>query len=154
MNISVSFDARELQAAFDRAPAVISGRMNDWIKTSALRAERQSKIEVSDHVDTGTLQSSIHTSFGYLQAVVRPQAKHAIYVHEGRRPGAKMPPFGERSSLGSWARRRGIEPFVVARSIARKGIKKDTFMTDAFVKVKPYIENDSTKLLDKIVGEI
>lgn len=154
MNIDIQFDARELQAAFDRAPGVVNRNINDWVKRSALRAERQAKIEVSDHVDTGQLQTSIHTFQGYQQAEVRPTAKHAIFVHEGRRPGSKMPPFGERSSLGRWAKKRGIEPFIVARSIARKGIKKDTFMTDAYVKIKPYVENDSVKMLDGIVRDI
>ena len=50
------------------------------------------------------------------------KVKHAIFVEDGRRPGAAMPPL---APIAAWLRRHGANPrlaYVVARSIARRGI--------------------------------
>jgi hypothetical protein len=50
-------------------------------------------------------------------------------VEYGRRAGARMPP---PNALATWARRHGgIDPFVLARSIGRKGIKARPFLHPA-----------------------
>lgn len=154
MIVSVQVDSRALEAAFRAAPALMTRKTTKWINRTALMAEREAKQELSDNTDTGRLQSSVRTAFGILKAEVKPTAQHAIYVHEGRRPGSRMPPFGERTSLGSWARRKGIEPFVVARAIARKGIEADKYMDKAYRTVKPKAEREASELLNEIVREI
>ena|SRR5438105_3072394 len=48
---------------------------------------------------------------------------YAEVMEEGRRPGAPMPP---PEALARWVELKigtGVDPFVIARSIARKGIK-------------------------------
>lgn len=153
MNITLDVDSRELRQAFNAAPLVITTKVNTWIYKTALRTERSAKQHVPPHVDTGQLQSSIHTRVGNLRAEVKPTAKHAIFVHEGRRPG-RMPPSGPGTSLNSWATRKGMNPFLVAKSIARKGTKPHRFMDDAYKEVKPYAERDAQSLLGEIVRAI
>lgn len=153
MQIAIHVDERQLTKAFKRAPIIVTTELSRWINRTAARTERIEKMELADNTDTGRLQSSVTSNFGILKAEVRPTAEHAIYVHEGRRPG-KFPPFGERSSLGSWARRRGIEPFVVARAIAKRGIKKDPFADKTYRQVKPYAEKDAKDTLNDIVRKI
>lgn len=153
MNITVDVDARTLEAAVRRAPVVVLGELNNWVRKTAMRGERRMKEEAQDSVDTGRLQSSIHSTIGHLQGSVRPTAKHAPFVHDGRRPG-KMPPFREGTSLNSWARRRGIPPFLVARAIARRGTKPNKFVDRTYTAIKPIAEREAKETLSDIVRKI
>jgi hypothetical protein len=85
-------------------------------------------------VDTGRLRSSLNvrqqvTSRGVV-TTVGSNLKYAIYVHQGRRAGARMPPS---SALTVWARRHGApgQEFVIARAIARRGIPAKPFLKNA-----------------------
>lgn len=63
------------------------------------------------------------------------EAPHALYVHEGRRAGARMPPA---EPIRRWARLKGIPEervFIIRRSIGRKGIKARPFLRDAMRRV-------------------
>lgn len=153
MNLTVTVDARDLQRALAIAPQKVNFHLNKWVYTTTLRTEREAKTLVPPNVDTGQLQSSINSRFGNLKGEVSPTSKHAIFVHEGRKPG-RMPPFQEGTALNSWARRRGINPFVVARAIGRKGTKKNQFMHKAFASIKPKAEREAQTTLGNIVRSI
>lgn len=154
MNFIIETDTRELRAAFHRAPIVVKTKLEGWIYKTSMRTERAAKQHIVPNVDTGQAQSSIHTRLGPLRAEVKPTAKHSLWIHQGRRPGGKLPPFGEGSALNSWARRKGINPFVVARSIARKGVKANPFMDKAYKEVRPAAERDGRDVLNEIVRGI
>lgn len=153
MNLTVEVDARELRAAFAKAPAKVSHGLNTWVTKTTFMTERHAKTAVQPHVDTGQLQSSIRSQVGNLKGEVKPTAKHAIFVHEGRRPG-RMPPYQARTPLNRWATKRGMNPFLVARAIARKGTKKHPFMVTAYNEVKPRAERDGQRALHDIVRSI
>lgn len=154
MNMTFEVDSRELQAAFKRAPEVITSKLDVWIKRTALNTERAVKQNIPPNIDTGRLQSSVQTRFSTLQAEVRPTAKYAYYVHQGRKPGGKLPPIGPKDSLTRWATKRGIPPFLVARAIARKGTKANPFMEKAYKQVKPTADFEMNRILNDIVGAI
>lgn len=153
MNLVIDVDTRELRRAFAKAPLVVGTKLNAWIHTTTLRTERSAKQHVPPSVDTGQLQSSIHSRFGHLRGEVKPTVKHAIFVHEGRRPG-RMPPFQPGTALNSWATRKGMNPFLVARSIGRKGTKKNPYMDEAYQDVKPWANRHANDVLDDIVRAI
>lgn len=153
MNLSITVDSKALQAAFNRAPGKVVSGLNSWVSRTALRTEREAKMQVPPRIDTGQTQNSITTLKGRLSATVRPTAKHAIFVHEGRRAG-KMPPYQAGTHLNAWAKRRGIPPFLVARAIGRKGTKPHKFMDKAYRIVKPSAERDAERTLDRIVRSI
>lgn len=153
MNISVDIDTSQLRQAFSKAPIVVGGKINVWVHKTAFMTEREVKQQIPPNVDTGQLQNSVHVIPGNMRAEVKPMSKHAIYVHEGRRPGS-MPPSGEGTQLNRWATKRGLNPFLVARSIGRKGTKANPFMDNAYRIVKPRAERDAKILLDGIVRGI
>lgn len=150
MNLTIDVDHKALETAMKRSPITIKGKVETWIYRTALMTEREAKRQVPPNVDTGRLESSIHTNLGVMRATVKPQAKYAMYVHEGRRPG-KMPPFQPGSDLNTWATKRGMNPFLVARSIGRKGTKGNPFMDKAFKIVRPRAQRDAQILLGDIV---
>lgn len=153
MKLTVDVDSEEVQRAFRKAPDKVNKHIQDWVDTVAAWSESTAKKEVSEKVDTGQLQNSITKDINRLSAVVHPTAKHAIYVHSGRKPG-KWPPFHKGSALERWSNRKGIEPFLVARAIKTKGIKKFPFMDRTYRKVKPRANRLASQTLRKIVEEI
>lgn len=65
---------------------------------------------------------------------------YAIWVHEGRRPGGKLPP---REPIEAWARRHGIPEeavFNIQRAIAARGIPATKFLERAMAEAIPGIE--------------
>lgn len=95
-------------------------------------------------VDLGRLRGSITHVVARdgddLAVFVGTNVLYALPVHNGRRPGAKMPPV---DAILDWARhkkmvdasmteseQRGVA-FVIARSIARRGIKARPFLVEA-----------------------
>jgi len=58
-------------------------------------------------------------------------ANHAIFVHEGRRPGSWPPP----QALERWAGRHGIPTYLVGRAIFLKGIKGVPYLWTALESV-------------------
>lgn len=81
--------------------------------------------------DTGTLARSLLREAQPLMSRVYSLLVYAPVMERGRRPGAKMPP---PDALAGWARRHGFRPgmeFVLARAIARRGIRGRFFMRAA-----------------------
>jgi hypothetical protein len=73
---------------------------------------------------------------------------YAPVIHEGRRPGS-FPPV---QAIAAWCARKSItvDPFVIARSIARKGTKARPFLTDALAASTPKIQGFFTTAAKEI----
>lgn len=112
------------------------GRSKDWIagaiagilSKASLFAERRAREGTPK--DTSALARSITSEAKPLSARVFSTLNYAVVTEEGRRSGARMPP---PEALAGWLRRHGsfTTPFVLARSIARRGIKGRFFMRAA-----------------------
>jgi hypothetical protein len=76
------------------------------------------------------------------------QAPYAIFVEEGRRPGS----FPPRAPLELWAQRvlgdRSLW-YVIARAIARRGIRPRRMFAQAFERVRPTIEPRITAAVER-----
>ncbi len=73
---------------------------------------------------------------GVIGAKGSPLYKQAATMEFGRRAGAKPPPT---RAIEPWARAKGLNPYLVARSIGRKGIKPRRYLRGAWDAVKPRI---------------
>lgn len=134
--ISISVKTRaKIHTLALKDPQALDRALKTATRKSAVYVQGQARQEAP--VDTGILRSRIKfdTVNGGHGARVYPNSNYAQWVHEGRSPG-KMPPWREGSNLARWAKRRGISPYLVARSIARKGTKGDPFMARAFESSK------------------
>jgi HK97 gp10 family phage protein len=100
-------------------------------------------------VDTGRLRASItpdvRVMTNTVEGVVGSNVKYAPYMELGTRP--HWPPI---SALEVWARRHGIEAFLVARAIAQRGTRPRRFLQKAFEKNVNRIE----RLLGNVVAKI
>src|SRR5947199_6559777 len=90
------------------------GPVAAYLHRVGLVVETHAKLNLSQGsmqaVDQGRLRSSIthvvqRESPTEIVCYVGTNVSYAIYVHEGRRPGARMPP---PDVLMDWARRKGI----------------------------------------------
>lgn len=101
--------------------------------------------------DTGRLQNSITHAIsgqgGTLRGVVGPSVRYGLYVERGRRPG-RPPPV---AALAGWARRHGVNPYVVARAIGRRGTRAAPFLLPAYERNRARIVDAFEKIGLKVV---
>lgn len=131
-----------LLAKTSAAGALIGPPLKTAFTKSALLVEGEAKRLVP--VDTGNLRRTITHKVDRaavpLWAQIGTNAPYARAVHEGRRPGAAMPPL---KAIAGWLARHGGDPssaFVVARSIGRRGIKGRPFLKQAMAAMTGSID--------------
>lgn len=126
---SVTVKPRSLRALQRRLdPETILKPVQDGITTLGLLVERRARLGAPR--DIGDLQRSIMTETKPLFARVHSNLVYHPVMEQGRRAGGRMPP---PQALADWARRKGYTGslFVLARSIARRGIKGRFYMRAA-----------------------
>jgi HK97 gp10 family phage protein len=91
-------------------------------------------------VDRGQLRASIQPGMpeakpeGFTEIAIGTDLEYAPYQEFGTRPF--WPPAG---ALQPWARRHGVDEFVIRRAIARHGIRPKKFLTRAYQENQEYI---------------
>lgn len=141
MQIEVTIDGLdELRRKLDGGK-ILQDPVTRALEQSAIAVENSAKKLVP--VDMGRLRASISHRVDPSPiprfAEVGTNVKYAPFVHEGRRAGAKMPP---PAALETWAARHGgMDPFVLARAIAIRGIKPRRFLADALEQEKSRIDS-------------
>lgn len=139
---------QQLQAKADQMIEDLHGKpMLQGMRKATLLVSTDAKLLAP--VDTGRLRGSI-TPDVRLQGfqtigVVGSNVLYAPYMELGTKP--HWPPI---SAVEVWARRHGMNPFLVARAIARKGTKPRRYLESAFAQN----ENQIIAILGKVVAEI
>lgn len=131
MQIDVRIEGLErLQAGIASGPATLATEVRGAMTAGSLLIEGAARGLAPK--DTGRLAGSItHSISGSganLTSKIGPSVQYGLFVERGRAPG-KMPPI---AAIAGWAARKGIDPFVLARSIGRKGTKARPYMLPAF----------------------
>lgn len=119
-----------LQAGVARGPATLAREVRTAMTAGSLLIEGTARTLAPK--DTGRLAGSITHVIGgggaSLQARIGPSVAWGIFVEQGRRAG-KRPPI---AAVEGWARRHGVSPYVVARSIGLKGTRPHPFLLPAY----------------------
>lgn len=136
LDISIT-GLKETQQRIDTASSELHGRpMEVAMRRAALAVEASAKRNAP--VDTGRLRASIASEVRVegtsVTGVVGSNVVYAAAMENGARPHW-MPP----GAIDTWARRHGMNPFLVARSIARKGIVGRKYLQRAFDSNKAFI---------------
>lgn len=122
-------DVTALAARFAGAPAVLEAESLVAMQRSTIAIQGDAREAAP--VDTGLLRNSIAAEAMPWFGTVGTNVAYAEAVHEGRRPGAPMPPQG---ALLPWMERHGLAAkleFAIRRGIARRGIPARRFLADA-----------------------
>ena len=139
---------QELQAKTDQVITDLHGKpMLDGMRAATMLVSTEAKKLAP--VDRGQLRSSITPEVraqGFtVLGVVGTNKLYAPYQETGTRPF--WPPI---AALEVWARRHGVSAYVVARAIARHGIKPKRYMQGAFDAKK----DDVVALIGRVVSRI
>jgi len=137
-----------------KAPETIQRSMVGALKTTGVLLK--AALTAASPRDTGALANAhaFAVDEKNLSLVVFNRKAHAVFVHEGRRAGAKQPPT---KALRSWVRRklgnRGLA-FIVARSIRQKGIKARPWFADTIKDKTSLVQNTLQAALDQAIAEV
>jgi len=133
MDVSIEIHGlEEVQRKMEQVIADLAGPpMVQAMRNATLLVERDAKRYAP--VDTGRLRASItpevRTQGRTVMGVVGSNVKYAPFMELGAKP--HWSPFGPGSALELWARRHGMQAFVMARAIARRGIEARRFLERA-----------------------
>lgn len=141
------------QKKLDKVTRSFPGEIKDSVRkaTTFLHARVKEKTPAGQ----GDLRKSLSLKISGFQGIIRPTVKYAIFVHEGTRP--HWVPKSEwalpTGSLYKWAMKKGLNPFLVARAIARKGTKKQPWMKETLEtyesQVTDFFEQEVNRLIDR-----
>ena len=117
--------------------------------TEALRVIARDGQQVAQRGAPGSVGRTLQSEVRGFSAQVYSTHPAALPIEVGRRRGAPLPPLG---AIARWAASRGItvEPFVLARSIAQRGIKGRFFLQAA----REHIESRANRYLVDLGADI
>lgn len=141
------------------ATLVMRREMTNAMRRAVLTGEGRSKrIVAAERRDTSHLLRGITSDVTQISSGVRgvwgTTVPYGRVIHDGRRPGAAMPPQG---ALVGWMRRHGIPAsaeFVVRRAIARRGIKAVPFLRRALQEVRPQIRREFEQVPKRVIAHL
>lgn len=143
-------DYGKIQAALQKSPTTVLKHVQEAIKTGSMMFYRT--LQLKAPADTSNLARTVETVLKPLKAEIYPTAKYAIFVHEGTKPH-----FVSAKKLEKWARHKGVNPYAVAKAIAKRGTKANPFMDKTAQATFPDIEkmfNDKLKqAIDQVAKE-
>src|SRR5512139_94650 len=142
---------KELQAKMAQVITDLHGRpMLEAMRDSTLIVTREAKQLAP--VDTGRLRASINPDVqvqgDIVLGIVGSNVTYAPYIEYGTRP--HFPPIG---ALDVWASRHGMNAYVVARAISRRGTKAQAFLVPAFERSQKEIERRIGRAVEGIVNK-
>lgn len=158
--ISISVDARKLEMLIKRYKPEFRSAVRAIYNDGAIIVQRQMRLKVPKGVSSRALRETIVYEVKDSGAVIRPTKKYggkwdASIVEKGRLPG-KMPPYTKESNpeLVAWAESKGINPFVLARHIAKKGTRPTWFVRDTYKITKPQVQKYANVKIKELVAQL
>jgi len=129
-------------------PEVSEKHVNTAIRKVLTRILGSEKREAPFGV-SGILRDNWSINVGRFTGTLESLAPYAVFVHEGTAP--HFPPL---DAIAPWAIKHGIPPFVLARSIAKKGTKANPFLKRAVDAEDGHIESDFLQALEATLSEL
>lgn len=151
--IGIQIDSRAVQMMLGRAPAKINAAKLEILNRGSIMT--QAEMRINAPVFDGELRRNIRPKWqGPDTVIVFSDSKHAPAIEFGRRPGGKMPPYHEGTPLAKWVKIKmgaDVPPYIVARSIARKGTKAQRFARKTYVTMKPQVNSMAAQVIAKTI---
>jgi hypothetical protein len=144
--------ADKLARGLAAAGSSLAGDVRQTMEAALLLVEGDARREAPQDTRrlSGSIVHEIHGQGAALTGTVGPSVRYGFYVHQGRRPGRMPPP----RALEGWARRHGLNPYAVARSIARRGIPPNPFMARALARNRTRISQLFGRLGITVVSRV
>lgn len=151
--IGVQIDAEAVKRMFTIAPQKVQAAKREILDRAGFMTQAEMRINAPIH--DGELRQSIRPKMqGMDTVIVFSDKKYALTVEFGRKPGGRMPPYQDGTPLNKWVRDKmgaGVSPYMVARSIARKGTKGQGFARKTYVTMKPQVNAMADAVIAKTI---
>jgi HK97 gp10 family phage protein len=146
----------KLMAIAEKYPNISEKHINKAINRSLIRIQDQAKKNAPSG-DTQQLRQNWKIFMGRFAGSLESGAKNRGYsyglaVEFGTKP--HYMPVKNNPMFQLWATRRGLNPYAVARSIAKKGTKAKPFFQPAIDSQQKNVDNEFNKAMDNILKEI
>lgn len=151
--MNVTFDARDVQRVFRELPRRSIFVVNQLIEASAIDVQREMRKKVNVGA-TGSTRRSIKYRLDRtnLSAEIYPDSPHAEALEKGTRP--HWTSVKEGTPLRQWADHKGINPWAVQASIAKKGTKAHPFVRPTFSSAQRTVPRDIINGFGRFMKEV
>lgn len=133
----------------ERYPAISEKYINQAIATSLVMILGYEKSSANTPVDTGNLKNNWSTKFGRFEGSLFSNAPYGMAVNNGSRP--HMPPM---NAITTWALKRGLNPWAVAKSIAKNGTRPNPFWDRTLVANTDPVNRQMNLAISNIMKEL
>lgn len=153
VGVGIQIDSAAVERLMARAPAKVQAAKKEILDRASIMTQAEMRINAPTF--DGELRRSIRPKWQSMDTVVVfSDSKYAPAVEFGRPANGRMPPYAEGTPLAKWVRIKmgaAVPPFIVARSIARKGTKAQRFARKAYVTMKPQVNSMSNAVIARTI---
>lgn len=152
--VKITFNDTLVREMLARAPEATRQTVRRVLERSGIEVMAEMRRQAPVAV-TGDLRRTAHYRFeGNGKVIVEPTAAYAEWVEKGTKPHWVSVKAG--TPLYRWAMQKGISPYAVQRSIAKKGTKAHPFIQPTYdimePKVQRFFESGIMELASKLNG--
>jgi len=151
--VGITIDDRQVRKLLTLAPKKIQAAKMEILHRGSIMTVAEMRIKAP--VFDGELRRNIRSKAqGMDTMTVFSDSKHAAAIEFGRKPGGKLPPFKEGTPLAKWVHTKmgaDVSPYIVARSISRKGTKAQHFAKKTYDTMKPAVNNMANLVIAKTI---
>lgn len=157
MSYSIEINGlKELMQVADKYPAISERHINSAINRSLIRIQDQAKKNAPAG-DTQQLRQNWILKMGRFEGSLESGAKsngysYGLAIEYGTKP--HFVPVANNPMFQTWATRRGLNPYAVANSIAKKGTRAKPFFKPAVDSQRSNVDNEFDKALTSIMSEL
>lgn len=152
--VGVQIDSAAVEKLLASGAKNVQAAKTEILNRASIMTQAEMRLNVPVH--DGELRQSIRPKWESPDTVIVFSDKKYAAVNEfGRRPGGKLPPFRAGTPLAKWVRDKmgeGVSPYLVARSIARKGTKGSKFAAKSYATMKPAVITMSNQVIAKTIA--
>lgn len=142
----VKIDDTAVKQALSIAPKEMTKSLETIIHRTALRVQREFTKNINKG-QTGFARNNIAIERpNRLTATIYPRARYADFLETGTRPH-----WTSIQNIEGYARFRGLNPYALQRSIARKGTKAHPFLDKTYRKARNDFINEVNEQAQKTI---
>lgn len=143
----------KLMKMADKYPAIAEKHVNKAINRSLIMVMDDAKRNAPFGV-SGNLKQNWNLRMGRFEGSLSSGANSNGFYYGSAVEYGTRPHFPPISALSLWSRRKGLNPFVIARSISQKGTKANPFFSRAVKGRKGDIDAEFSKALTNIINDL
>lgn len=143
----------ELLKIAEKFPSVSEKHINFAIQRSLIRIQDGAKRN-APFGTSGQLRNNWDISTGRFTGALKSNAQSNGFYYGSAVEFGTRPHFPPVSALNMWAKKKGINPYVLARSISRKGTKANPFFQSAIDSQQDNVNKEFDNALSAIIKEL